>query len=102
MDSQGLPHAIVVTTANVTDGQGALMAIKQNSGRLSGVSSLLVDGGYTGHPFVGVFSSATEMLNRFLGLICKQSMKIVVQVIIVTVKFYTIVLRSFFACYLTF
>lgn len=51
VDSQGLPHAIAVTTANVTDRQGALDAIAQNLTGLSAVSSLLVDGGYTGQPF---------------------------------------------------
>lgn len=51
VDSQGLPHAIAVTTANITDRQGALDAIAQNLTRLSTVSSLLVDGGYTGQPF---------------------------------------------------
>jgi transposase len=51
VDTQGLPHAIVVTTANVTDRQGALMAIDQNAVDLSAVTSLLVDGAYTGQPF---------------------------------------------------
>ncbi|WAK00373.1 IS5 family transposase [Methylobacter sp. YRD-M1] len=51
VDTQGLPHAIVVTTANVTDRQGALMAIEQHAVDLSAVTSLLVDGAYTGQPF---------------------------------------------------
>jgi transposase len=51
VDTQGLPHAIAVTTANVTDRQGALDAIKQHSTHLSAVTSFLVDGGYTGKPF---------------------------------------------------
>lgn len=51
VDSQGLPHAIAVTTANVTDRQGALDAIGRNKDRLSSVASVLVDGGYTGQPF---------------------------------------------------
>ena len=51
VDSQGLPHAIAVTTANVTDRQGALDAIGQNQEHLSAVTSILVDGGYTGQPF---------------------------------------------------
>ena len=51
VDSQGLPHAITVTTANVTDRQGALDAIGQNKDDLSAVVSVLVDGGYTGQSF---------------------------------------------------
>jgi transposase len=51
VDTQGLPHAIAVTTANVTDRQGALAAIKQHSIHLSAVTSFLVDGGYAGQPF---------------------------------------------------
>jgi len=42
--SPGLPHAIVVTTANVADRQGALEALKQNKKHLSEVVSILVDG----------------------------------------------------------
>ena len=51
VDSQGLPHAIAVTTADVTDRQGALDAIARNKDSLSSVTSILVDGGYTGLPF---------------------------------------------------
>ncbi len=51
VDSQGLPHAITVTTANVTDRQGALDAIGQNKDDLSAVVSVLVDGGYSGQSF---------------------------------------------------
>jgi transposase len=51
VDTQGLPHAIAITTANVTDRQGALDAIKQHSTHLSAVTSFLVDGGYTGKLF---------------------------------------------------
>ena len=50
-DSQGLPHAIAVTTADVTDRKGALEAIGLNRDSLSAVVSVLVDGGYTGQPF---------------------------------------------------
>lgn len=51
MDSQGLPHAIAVTAANITDRQGALDALEQNKDNLSAVISVLVDGGYTGQAF---------------------------------------------------
>ncbi len=51
MDSQGLPHAIVVTTANVTDRAGALLAIETHQENLSAVKAVLADGGYTGEAF---------------------------------------------------
>jgi transposase len=51
VDTQGLPHAIAVTTADVTDRQGALNAIGQYVENLSEVSSVLTDGGYTGQSF---------------------------------------------------
>ena len=51
VDTQGLPHAIAVTTAEVTDRNGALAAIDRCKPNLELVQSLLADGGYTGQPF---------------------------------------------------
>ncbi len=51
VDTQGLPHVITVTTANVTDRAGALKAFRDNKSTLSQVESVMVDGGYTGKPF---------------------------------------------------
>jgi transposase len=51
VDTQGLPHAIAVTTADVTDRNGALAAIDRCKPNLELVESVLVDGGYTGQPF---------------------------------------------------
>lgn len=51
VDTQGLPHAIAVTTAEVTDRNGALAAIDRCKPNLGLVDSLLADGGYTGQPF---------------------------------------------------
>ena len=51
VDTQGLPHAVAVTTAEVTDRQGALEAVDRNRTSLSHVKALLADGGYTGQPF---------------------------------------------------
>ena len=51
VDTQGLPHAIAVTTADVTDRQGALLAFKRPTDNLQSVKSILVDGSYTGQPF---------------------------------------------------
>jgi transposase len=51
VDTQGLPHAICITTANVTDRAGALTALSIYQDTLTDVEKLLVDGGYTGQPF---------------------------------------------------
>ena len=51
VDTQGLPHAIAVTTAHGTDRDGALVAIDRCKANLERVESVLVDGGYTGQPF---------------------------------------------------
>jgi len=46
VDTQGLPHAILVTPANVTDRNGALQMIGLNLNNLSSVLKFSVDGGY--------------------------------------------------------
>jgi len=51
VDTQGLPHAVAVTTADVTDRKGALQAMKRCKLSLTQVSSLLCDSGYVGAPF---------------------------------------------------
>ncbi len=51
VDTQGLPHGIAITTADINDRAGALEAFKSNKPTLSKVESVLVDGGYTGEPF---------------------------------------------------
>jgi len=51
VDTQGLPHAVHVTTANVTDRKGAAEAIKANKKHLRKVKKILADGGYTGEKF---------------------------------------------------
>lgn len=51
VDTQGLPHAIAVTTANVTDRDAAIEAFEDYKGDLEKVKKVLTDGGYTGEPF---------------------------------------------------
>ena len=51
VDTQGLPHAVAVTTANVTDRDGAKGMIAENREALSLVRKFLVDGGYSGEEF---------------------------------------------------
>jgi transposase len=51
VDTQGLPHAIHMTTANITDRLGALEAFSLHQSALSEVKNVLADGGYTGKKF---------------------------------------------------
>jgi len=51
VDTNGLPHAIAITTANVTDRNGAIKMVKKNKQNLSRVENSLVDGGYSGEKF---------------------------------------------------
>lgn len=51
VDTMGLPHALLVTAANVTDRNGAIKAIMLNLENLSCVQKFLVDGGYSGKDF---------------------------------------------------
>lgn len=51
VDILGLPHAMAITTANVTDRAGALLAFSRNKEALSEVKRVLADQVYTGHPF---------------------------------------------------
>jgi len=51
VDTNGLPHAIHVTTADVTDREGALLMFKLHKENLSEVENTLADGGYTGENF---------------------------------------------------
>ena len=51
VDSQGLPHAITVTTANVSEKTGARQMIEDHKDSLDKVTKVLVDGAYTGNPF---------------------------------------------------
>ena len=51
VDTQGLPHAIHITKADVTDRAGALEAFRLNAFSLGTVQSVLADGGYTGEAF---------------------------------------------------
>ena len=59
VDSQGLPHAILVTTADVTDRQGALIMFEENKENLDKLLNIMVDGGYSGDKFA---TSVDEIL----------------------------------------
>ena len=68
VDTQGLPHAIHVTTANVTDRAGALAMFDENRSGLNQVQNVLVDGGYTGKPFAtavqSLLGASVEIVKR--------------------------------------
>ena len=51
VDTQGLPNAIWVTTAEVTDLAGALAMLDRHKSTLTKVTAILADGGYTDAPF---------------------------------------------------
>ena len=51
VDTQGFPHAVAVTTAEVTDRKGALQAMRRCKANLGKVQSVLADSGYVGQPF---------------------------------------------------
>lgn len=51
VDTQGLPHAIHITTANITDREGAAEMINAAKENLENVTNVLVEGGYSGEKF---------------------------------------------------
>ena len=46
-----MPHAICITTANITDREGAKTLLRQHAKRLSRVNNVMVDGGYRSEAF---------------------------------------------------
>ena len=68
VDILGLPYACIVTTANVTDRNGAVEMFSQPSFSLPTLKAVLCDGGYTGEKFAGkVFKltgAAVEIAKR--------------------------------------
>lgn len=71
MDILGLPHAIMVTTANVTDRAGAIDMVDYYcdvTEHLSALKKMMADGGYTGETFaktIRVLSGAeVEVVKR--------------------------------------
>ena len=68
VDTQGLPHAVHVTTADVTDRTGALEAFSFHKENLCDVQNMLVDGGYSGQNFADgvhkVLGASVEVVKR--------------------------------------
>ena len=51
VDTQGLPHMLYVTTANVTDRAGAIAGFESCNQALNKVKKVITDSGYSGKPF---------------------------------------------------
>ncbi|GFR22511.1 hypothetical protein TNCT_505931 [Trichonephila clavata] len=51
VDTEGLPHAIHITTAEITDRSSAVRMVENAKENLSEVKNILVDAGYTGENF---------------------------------------------------
>ena len=68
VDTQGLPHAVHITTANVTDRDGAIEMANYAKNNLSYVQNMLVDGGYTGANFAAeiekILGASVEVVKR--------------------------------------
>ncbi|SFU70453.1 Transposase DDE domain-containing protein [Nitrosomonas eutropha] len=56
VDTQGLPHAIAVTTAEVTDRKGVLQAFQRCRSGLGRVVAVLADNGYVGSRLLKVYA----------------------------------------------
>lgn len=68
VDTRGLPHAIHITTANVTDRDGAVIMVADAKNNLSEVQNFLADGGYTGEKFAvkigSIIGATVEVAKR--------------------------------------
>lgn len=68
VDSQWLPHALLATTANVSDKAGALQMLGQQKRSLKRTENVLVDGGYRGKPFANevqqLIGATVEVVKR--------------------------------------
>ena len=51
VDTQGFPHAVAVTTADMTDRKRTLQAMRRCKSNLCKIQNVLADSGYVGQPF---------------------------------------------------
>lgn len=66
VDTQGFPHAIGITTADITDRNGAIIIFKNYKENLKKVEKVLADGGYTGENFK---NKVKEILNAEVEIV---------------------------------
>jgi transposase len=68
VDTQGLPHAVAITTADVSDRTGAVQAFERCAEDLQTVKSVLADGAYTGEEFadevLGTLGATVQIAKR--------------------------------------
>jgi len=68
VDTHGLPHAIHITTANITDREGAIEMTGDAKENLENVKNVLVDGGYSGEKFssaiLAIIGATVEVAKR--------------------------------------
>ena len=68
VDTNGLPHAMCVTTSDVTDRNGAIDMLKKYDDNLSQVQNILVDAGYSGEKFANwvseILGCTVEVVRR--------------------------------------
>ena len=68
VDTNGLPHGVSITTADVTDRDGAVQLTKEHKKNFSDVQNMLVDGGYSGEKFAKkiryLIKSSVEVVKR--------------------------------------
>lgn len=68
VDTQGLPHAIHITTANISDRDGAVLMFEIAKEKLINIKNILVDGGYRGENFANkvhkIIGSSVEVIKR--------------------------------------
>jgi transposase len=66
VDTQGFPHAIGITTADITDRNGAIIIFENYKENLKKVEKVLADGGYTGENFK---NKVKEILNAEVEIV---------------------------------
>ena len=68
VDTEGLPHAVSITAANVTDRAGAVALVEKSKRNLCFVKNVLVDGAYTGPTFqqdiMSLIAATVEVAKR--------------------------------------
>ena len=66
--TQGFPHAVAITAANVSDRNGAELAFERCAEALQTVKSVLADGGHTGEDFadevLGTLGATVQIAKR--------------------------------------
>ena len=76
VDTLGLPHAIHITCANITDRKGAETMVVLHLEDPSSISNFLVDGGYSGEKFARAISeihgASVEVVKRNVIIVISQ------------------------------